>query len=153
MTNPTLPLAGVFAILAVLVATLPRMEGHRVKLGQPGQSCVGEEEPVELVIESRGIVRLQGQVVALPELPAAVRKWMRPRAQRAVFVFAASEVDYGAVAGAIGALAREAEHIVLLTPRLAAAGRGCYRIGPGWHREAAPVPPSHMQPVPRWKLW
>jgi len=74
--NFAAPLAGLFAILAVVATNTPSIKGHWA-----GQSCVGDEERVELVVEGNGVVRLRGQLMTLPELSATVRQLMYPRTQ------------------------------------------------------------------------
>ncbi|MBK7930602.1 MAG: hypothetical protein IPJ98_24955 [Bryobacterales bacterium] len=73
---------------------------------------------------------------------------------RALFVKALPDTAYGDVAQAIGSIALEAEHVVLLTPRLEQAGGGCYAGGlvPSRDQSLTPEAP-HFKPLPRWKLW
>ncbi len=148
------PLAGLFLVLAVLPLTFSTPAGHWARPGHPAKNCAGQERPVELFVESADRVRFLGESLSLSELPARVRQVMRPRAMRALFVKALPDTAYGDVARAIGSIAPEVEHAVLLTPRLEQAGGGCYAVGltPFQDQSLAPEAP-HVQPVPRWKPW
>jgi len=148
------PLASLFLLLAVVPLTISRPAGHWVRPGHPAKKCAGQERPVELIVESADRVRFLGESLTLPELRTRVRSAMRPRAMRALFVKALPDTPYGEVARAIGLIAPEVEHAVLLTPRLEEAGSGCYAVGltPFQDQSLAREAP-HVKPVPTWKLW
>ena len=154
MPVSTAPLASLFLVLAVLPLTFSTPAGYWARPGHPANNCAGQEAHIEMLVEGQGRVRFLGESLTVPELRTRVRQVMRPRAMRALFVRALPETPYGDVARAIGSIAPEVEHVVLLTPRLERAGSGCYAVGlaPFQDQSLAPEAP-HVQPVPRWKLW
>ena len=127
---------GLFLILAVSFASLPSATvGIPIRLaGLPygGGDC----RPVVVQVVQDGWVRLFGETLRAPQLPARLKQIFRTRSDFVVFVTAASDLPYAEVMAVIDAIVKDDYTVALITP---AVDRCCCPsvLGYNWAKEQA----------------